>query len=166
MTDDYLSKNVIGLIFCEITNNILTIMSQYRGIWSDIFWYLLMLSPLQLPPLKVHKKTSVTTYMINNYQYGPIWNFTMVTGFSAVQPKPNADWIMVVYLTPPHETQRYIFTAYCQWTSFRKYVTIREACKGRVIKAENRFGCRGVFMIMVCVRLPTNKYITYFETVK
>ncbi len=87
ITDDYLSKNVIGLLFCEITIVILPRLSQYQGIWSKILWYLLILSPYLLPPLQT--KSSVTTYMINNYSYWLIWNFTIMIGFSAVLPRPN-----------------------------------------------------------------------------
>ncbi len=45
---------------------------------------------------------------------------------------------MVVYLSFFHVAQWYIFTAHCQWISYKKYLTVRElqACKGG-IKAWN-----------------------------
>ncbi len=36
----------------------------------------------------MHNKSSVTTYRINNNQYGPIWNLIIVIGFSALSLRP------------------------------------------------------------------------------
>ncbi len=68
-TDDYLSKNVIELIFCEITNtHPYNTVPVLRYMIKDyvIFTHFITLA---LPPLRMHNKSSVTTYMINNYQH-------------------------------------------------------------------------------------------------
>ncbi len=45
ITDDYSSKMSLGQYFVKSPVVILTILSQCRGIWSKILWYLLILSP-------------------------------------------------------------------------------------------------------------------------
>ncbi len=92
ITDDYWSKMSLGQYFVKSLTVILTVLSQCRGIWSKILWYLLILSPQLLPLLRMHNKSSVTTYMINNHQYRLIWNFTIMIGFSAESPRPKVSW--------------------------------------------------------------------------
>ncbi len=36
----------------------------------------------------MHNRSSVTTYMINNYWYWPIWILTTMIGFSAISSRP------------------------------------------------------------------------------
>ncbi len=46
----------------------------------------------------MHNKSSATTYVINNYQYRPIRNFTIVIGFSAVWPRPIINCTVSLYI--------------------------------------------------------------------
>ncbi len=87
-TDDYLSENITELMFGEITNShphSTVSVSRYLVRNIVIFTHFII-----SPTLRMHNKSSVTTYMISNYQYRLIWNFTVVAGFSAVSPRPNS----------------------------------------------------------------------------
>ncbi len=93
IADDYLSKNVIGFVFCEITNShsyntVVVLRYLFKNI--VIFTYFITLAA---PTPWNTQKLSVTTYMINNCWYEPTWNFAIVVGFSAPSPRPKSEWL-------------------------------------------------------------------------
>ncbi len=81
-------KNAIGLIFCEITSvhpyNTISV-SRYLVKNIVIFTHFIILAAPT-----THKKSSVTTYISSNHRNHPIWNFTIVIGFSSVLPRPKS----------------------------------------------------------------------------
>ncbi len=69
ITDDCLSKKCHWVIFCEISNSHpYNTTSVLRYLVKNIVIFT-HLSPQLLQPLRMHK-SSVATYIINNYRYG------------------------------------------------------------------------------------------------